>query len=229
MIRVLRVLPRLSVAASLPRLSLTSTQVRCLSSSIKIYTRTGDKGKSSLYTGERRSKDDTIFEALGNTDELNSSLGLAREFLIESKSTQQDNSKALEEIEDQLIKIQTLLLDLGSFIATPKTKAQSKQLERLGEFKSEHTRNLEGWIDNYDSQLPVLKNFILPSGGKCASTLHLSRSICRRLERSLQPLYRQDDLDHELVKFVNRLSDFLFVLARFVAHVEGKAETVYKK
>ena len=192
----------------------------------KIYTRTGDKGKSSLFTGERRPKNDAIFDALGNTDELNSSLGLAREFALEMQTDPQNVSK---DIEAKLIKIQSILLDIGSHIATPKTKAEQKQLDRLSTFDSNLIKELESWIDSLDQELPILKNFILPSGGKCASTLHLSRAICRRLERSVQPLLQSNDLDRNVCIYINRLSDFLFVCARYCSMKEKKVETIYKK
>ena len=125
---------------------------------IKIYTKTGDKGKSSLFTGERRLKSDDIFNALGNSDELNSSIGMSREYCS-------DNSNPVfKKLEAKLIKIQSVILDIGSHIATPRTKAQPKQLERLSMFNENLVTELENWIDEYDNQLPVLKNFILPSG-----------------------------------------------------------------
>lgn len=131
--------------------------------------------------------------------------------------------------EAQLIKIQSILLDIGSHIATPRTKAPQKQLDRLSNFDTNLTKELETWIDTYDEELPPLKNFILPSGGKFASTVHMCRSICRRTERSLQPLLQSKDLDAGVCIYVNRLSDFLFTLGRYGALKEGKVETIYKK
>ena len=131
--------------------------------------------------------------------------------------------------ETQLIKIQSVLLDIGSHIATPKTSASQKQLDRLSNFDVNLTMELELWIDAYDSELPTLKNFILPSGGKFASTVHICRSICRRAERSLQVLLQSKDLDANVCVYMNRLSDYLFTLARFAALKEEKTETIYKK
>ena len=125
---------------------------------IKIYTKTGDKGKTSLYTGERRPKNEITFEALGNGDELNSSIGLAREYCCDNKAPE------FRDLECKLIKIQTVILIAGSHIATPLSSANEKQLARLGSFDSNLTKELENWIDKYDDELPVLKNFILPSG-----------------------------------------------------------------
>jgi cob(I)alamin adenosyltransferase len=191
---------------------------------VRIYTKTGDKGTSSLYTGERRPKSDPIFDALGNTDELNSSIGMAREYCLELSS-----KHVCDELEARLIKMQSTLLDIGSFIATPRTRADKKQLDRLSTFEPTLIKELEQWIDAYELELPPLRNFILPSGGKCAAMLHMCRSICRRLERSLQPLLILDDLDENAYKYVNRLSDFFFVAARYVSMKEGKDETTYKK
>ncbi len=131
--------------------------------------------------------------------------------------------------ETQLIKIQSVLLDIGSHIATPKKSASQKQLDRLAEFDINLTKELELWIDTYDSELPTLKNFILPSGGKFASTVHMCRSICRRAERSMQPLLQSKDLDANVCVYMNRLSDYLFTLARYAALKEEKTETIYKK
>ncbi|CAF1088367.1 unnamed protein product [Brachionus calyciflorus] len=196
---------------------------------IKIYTKTGDKGTTSLFTGERRPKNDIFFDALGNTDELNSSLGLTREFCLEMAKNNPSLKETSELIEGLLVKIQSTLLDIGSHLATPRSKASSKQLERIANFDSSLTNELEKYIDKFETELPVLKNFILPSGGKCASGLHLSRSICRRLERSIQPLLQSKDLDPNVQAYINRLSDFLFVCARYIAMKEGRVETIYKK
>lgn len=214
------------------RLSISSTNLvqsenkktSAQTSKFKIYTKTGDKGKSSLYTGERRVKNDVIFDALGDTDELNSTLGLAREFCLEI--TNKDVSMLAE---SQLIKVQSILLDIGSHIATPRTNSPQKQLDRLANFDENLIKELELWIDEFDKELPTLKNFILPSGGKFASTVHMCRSICRRAERSLQPLLQSKDLDSNVCVYMNRLSDYLFTLARFAALKEEKNETIYKK
>lgn len=194
----------------------------CCSRGMKIYTRTGDKGSTSLFTGERRPKSDRIFDCLGNADELNSCLGVAMQFLPPPPGD--------EPYTTRLSKIQSTLLDIGSQIATPRSSAQPKQLERVcASFGDQLTSELEQWIDEMQLELPPLRNFILPSGGKCASMLHLSRAVCRRFERSLQPLISSGDLDNKVGIYVNRLSDFLFVFARFVAMKEGKSETIYKK
>jgi cob(I)alamin adenosyltransferase len=143
------------------KLNYSMSPVKC-SPKLKIYTKTGDKGSSSLFTGERRPKNDAIFDALGNADELNSNLGLTREFCLELKNNNNQLKITCESIELKLVKIQSTLLDVGSFIATPKTKAKEQQLNRLSSFDSSLTKELEIWIDTLESELKPLTNFILP-------------------------------------------------------------------
>ncbi|KAK7934097.1 hypothetical protein WMY93_004993 [Mugilogobius chulae] len=184
----------------------------------KIYTKTGDKGFSSTFTGERRPKESQIFEALGNTDELSSAIGLAREYCFEKGHT----------FIDQLDKIQCILQDAGSNIATPQSSARNSHIIRT-QFTNSSTKDLENWIDQFTEELPPLANFILPSGGKCSAALHLARSICRRAERSVAPIVRSGEADPDVGKFLNRLSDYLFTVARYAAMKEGKEEKVYKR
>ncbi|KAJ1918386.1 hypothetical protein GGI09_000677 [Coemansia sp. S100] len=193
-------------------------EVKSYPATIKVYTRTGDKGTSSLFTGERRSKDDAVFEALGNTDELSSMLGLAIAYL---QATPADT------LISRLEAIQCLLQDVGSNVATPLSteKQTSKVLRTRFDPDGYHCEQLEVWIDELSEGLPVHRSFILPSGGLAASTLHVARTVCRRAERSLIPL--KDDVDKETLMFVNRLSDFLFVAARWVAMKQGVSERIY--
>ncbi|KAJ9529622.1 hypothetical protein QJQ45_014394 [Haematococcus lacustris] len=145
----------------------------------RIYTRTGDSGTSCLYTGERLPKDSAYFEALGDVDELNSALGIAREFTEDKDVT----------VAFQLKTIQSRLIDVGSAIATPATAVQGAKVGRT-RFDSAHTSLVESWIDSLDAGLPPLRHFILPSGGKASAFLHAARSICRRAERSVVALAR---------------------------------------
>jgi len=185
---------------------------------VKIYTKTGDKGTTSLFNGERRSKSDPVFEALGHTDELNSAIGVAREFCKGVDDT----------LCNRLETIQSILLDVGSNIATPRLQSSDAHKNRT-KFDGIHVTRLEQWIDEMEAALPPLTNFILPSGGKGSAFLHLSRSICRRAERSVVPLAQEGNVEAEVEMFMNRLSDFLFVAARFVAKKEGATEVIYKK
>ncbi|KAI8869333.1 hypothetical protein GQ42DRAFT_123907 [Ramicandelaber brevisporus] len=187
----------------------------------KIYTRTGDKGTSALYSGERRAKDDAIFEALGTTDELTSHIGVAIEHLRDSPS-----SGAL--LIDKLSHIQCLIQDVNSSIATPaSSKSKSRVAKTRFDPDGECTKMLENWIDELDAKLPPLTNFILPSGGKASATLHVARAVCRRAERRIVPLMPAADVDKTVAVFVNRLSDFLFAAARYAAQCDGKEEIVY--
>jgi len=186
----------------------------------KIYTKTGDKGRSSLYTGERRAKDDKIFSALGAIDELSCQVGLAREL---------GKSKNLDaEILDQLERVQCLLQDIGSCVATPMSTARPAHLKRVG-FNSRHTKELEQWIDDYTLKLPPLENFVLPGGGVVAATVHVARAVCRRAEREVIPLLADEECEAEVGKYLNRLSDFLFTLARHIVVKEGGEETIYTR
>ncbi|PVV01899.1 hypothetical protein BB560_003665 [Smittium megazygosporum] len=186
-------------------------------SSLKVYTKTGDKGRSALYTGERRSKSDPIFEALGTTDELSSTIGFSQSCLKDPK---------IFALDQKLVKIQCLLQDVGSNIATPvnsksKTKIANTRFDVDGLFVKE----LEEWIDEMSKELVLHKYFVLPSGGMAASSLHVARTICRRAERCVIPL--MDEIDPNVLKYLNRLSDFLFTAARYVAKIEGQKESVY--
>ncbi|KAJ2841769.1 hypothetical protein J3B02_005786 [Coemansia erecta] len=193
-------------------------EVKSYPATIKVYTRTGDKGTSSLFTGERRSKDDAVFEALGTTDELSSMLGLAIAFIEEGTEA--------GELVSQLETIQCLLQDVGSNVATPlNSKSQAKIKRTRFDPDGFYCTRLEQWIDEMSVGLPVHRSFILPSGGRAASTLHVARTICRRAERTLVPL--RDDIDKEAMVFVNRLSDYLFVAARWTAMKQGVTEKIY--
>ncbi|XP_054712621.1 LOW QUALITY PROTEIN: corrinoid adenosyltransferase MMAB-like [Uloborus diversus] len=182
----------------------------------KIYTRTGDKGKSSTFTLERRYKDDMIFEALGSTDELTSAIGFAREFLPES----------CEHIDKQLQEVQCIIQDLAAAVATPKSSSKQRHIEKT-KFTGNHVETLEIWIDEHTKNLPPLNNFILPSGGPGSAALHLARAICRRAERRVVPLVKDDEVDEAPMQYLNRLSDYLFTIARVVGLAAGREEFIY--
>jgi cob(I)alamin adenosyltransferase len=128
-------------------------------------------------------------------------------------------------LEDQLVWIQSRLLDLGSTIATP-LDANEAKLSRV-KFNPENLKVLETWIDEWDEKLPKLVNFILPGGSISSSHLHVARSVCRRAERSIVPLI--EDIDPIVYQFLNRLSDYFFVIARFAAEHEKIQEVIWKK
>ncbi|KAG0224151.1 hypothetical protein BGW42_005302 [Actinomortierella wolfii] len=212
-----------TTSASIRSLSFTPS---CHAGRPKIYTKTGDKGTSALFTGERRPKDDEVFEALGTNDELASAIGLAREFCIDQ------GSPDLNDMIQQLEQIQCLLQDIGSNIATPRDSAAATaaRLART-EFDadSQHVQDLEQWIDRMDQELPPLTSFILPSGGKAAASLHIARTTCRRTERRVAPMAQEHRVDQSVAVYLNRLSDYLFTCARYAAMKGGFKEVTYKK
>ncbi len=184
---------------------------------MKIYTKTGDKGTSQLFNGERRDKDDEVFQALGAVDECNAMIGLACEY-----------SGELSELAAQLEDIMSRMFDVGASVATPLESSSKAKLGRA-HFDASHTPRLERWIDAMDEQLPPLTTFILPSGGKCAAHLHVARTLARRAERHVTPLVKSGSTDPEVGKFLNRLSDYLFMAARFAAKQQGFTERTWKK
>lgn len=179
-----------------------------------VYTRTGDKGSSSLYTGERRSKEDLVFHVLGSLDELNSHIGLSLAFLNNG-----GDFVAKARIVEGLQDIQRRLFHCGAIFATPSGE------NPLPHHPAEWTRELEVIIDSVDAALPPLTSFILPGGGMAASQLHVCRSTCRRAERCVVALLDRDAASYEglmvreAATFVNRLSDFFFVVARAASDI----------
>lgn len=168
---------------------------------MRIYTKTGDKGKTSLFGGKRVDKDDLRVECYGTVDELNSILGLA---VIEVTDT--DAKKIIQ-------KVQNDLFTLGGELSTPSEKA-SKQ-KSGSNVNIDQIQFLEERIDHYDEKLPTLKQFILPGGSKGAALLHIARSVSRRSERLVVKLSKNDVINENIIIYLNRLSDLLFVLARF--------------
>jgi len=187
---------------------------------MKVYTKTGDKGTSQLFNGERRPKDDAVFEALGSIDECNAMIGLAREFV------QVDSSNL--KLDDTLEEIMSRMFDIGACVATPKNSSNDAKLMKTA-FQASHTSSLEAWIDEMDKDLPPLTTFILPSGGKCSAHLHVARTLARRAERKVVPLVSDDHVDAQVGIYLNRLSDFLFMAARYSALKEGVEEKKWRK
>lgn len=185
----------------------------------KIYTRTGDKGETSLFTGERVSKDNPFIQALGAVDECNSAIGMSLSFL--------PHKPALEEVEKQLIQIQHALFDLGAAVATPRTSATKNKIAKT-RFDEEAITWIEQWIDEMDHQLPRLTTFILPGGHPAGAALHCARSICRRAEQILVPLNTHEDVSDHVLRFLNRVSDYLFIASRFINHVLSEPETLWE-
>ncbi|MEC5424129.1 cob(I)yrinic acid a,c-diamide adenosyltransferase [Virgibacillus sp. C22-A2] len=176
---------------------------------MRIYTRSGDKGQTSLIYGQRVSKNDLRVEAYGTCDEANSMIGLALSFLEKNEF---DGKKAFVE---KMHRVQTILFHVGAELATPTDKEVTWKL------KKDHIQELEDQIDEWDSQLNPLKNFILPSGHSTSSALHSARTVARRAERTAVGLSEVNVL---VVSYLNRLSDFLFVAARYVNQQLGGEE-----
>ncbi len=184
---------------------------------MKIYTRTGDGGSTGLFGGPRVAKDDRRIEAYGTVDELNAAIGLIRSAGVSSQ------------VDLQLEMIQHELFSIGAELATPNPDQHAMRI--IG---ASHIERLETWIDQHESTLPELKNFILPCGDMATTSTHLARSICRRAERRVVTLAGQvgdaeSSISNELIVYLNRLSDFLFVLARAVNQAAGKAEIAWKR
>lgn len=175
---------------------------------MKIYTKTGDTGETSLLGGQRVTKDCITLGVVGEIDELNSKLGEAVAHLWE------------EEPAEYLKNIQRELFKIGSEVASLQTDINSK-LEKIGDAEIEL---LENNIDAFEEQLPELKNFILPGGNLSAAHLHNARTICRRVERELVSLGKDQIIRSELYKYFNRLSDYLFTAARWVNWHDGVEE-----
>jgi len=179
---------------------------------MKIYTKTGDEGKTSLFRGGRVSKDHDRIEAYGTVDELNSVIGIA---IAKSKT---------EEIIQILTKIQNDLFIVGSDLATVNDNPNDKKVLRVTD---EMIEQVEKNIDFFDNKLPQLTNFILPGGSISASFLHLARTVCRRAERKVVRLMNSVDISIKIMIYLNRLSDFLFVLSRFENQNANIPDTVW--
>jgi len=180
----------------------------------KVYTKTGDKGETGLYGGTRISKASARVESYGNIDELNAFIGVAKSYVNDA------------EVLEQLKKIQFDLFTVGSEAATPVDKlflANGKARLPLV-ISEEEIEAMEHWIDAFEEQLEPLQFFILPGGGKAATHFHVARTVCRRAERSLVFLNETEEVRPELIKYLNRLSDYLFVLARYVSMLDQEPE-----
>jgi cob(I)alamin adenosyltransferase len=187
----------------------------------KVYTRVGDKGETSLVGGKRVAKDSPRIDAYGTIDELNSIIGLARVFNEENL----DAGEAHQFLDGVLCKIQDELFDLGSELATPPEFFQ----EGMYRVSEKEIERIEKLIDKCQEDLEPLKSFILPGGGRIGAYLHQSRTVCRRAERDLLRLSRSEAINDCALKYVNRLSDLLFVLSRWIAKQAGEPEYLWQR
>jgi len=176
-----------------------------------MYTRRGDRGDTSLYGAKRVQKDDTRVEAYGTIDELNSLIGV-----IVSGTSDRDVASSLKEVQRML------------FVAGGDAATELNGQQRVPRIEPSHTKRLEELTDGLLSKLPVLSNFILPGGSPTGAMLHVARSVCRRAERRLVTASKSEKMNPELLPFFNRLSSYLFNLARWANKRAGKEEDVWK-
>jgi cob(I)alamin adenosyltransferase len=186
----------------------------------RVYTRTGDAGSTALVGGARVAKDSRRVECYGEIDELNAILGLARSLNHEAAP-----GLARDRLETILQRLQNELFDVGSELATP------PEAEYAGMYKvsAEDVRALELLMDTCQRELGPLKSFILPGGGVVSAVLHQARTVCRRAERQIIRLAREEAVGEHVVPYVNRLSDLLFVLSRWVGKQNGEREYLWER
>jgi cob(I)alamin adenosyltransferase len=180
---------------------------------MKIYTKTGDQGDTGLFGGGRVAKSSLRVETYGEVDELNSVIGLARTEPIDTT------------IDTLLARVQSALFDLGAELATPPSSKVALGIPLIGEAD---ILALEHAIDRAELELTPLKTFVLPGGSRAAAHLHLGRTVCRRAERRLVALHQAEPLRAECIRYLNRLSDALFVLARLANHRAGVADVPWE-
>ncbi len=180
---------------------------------MKIYTKTGDDGTTGLFGGARVPKDAERIDAYGTVDELNAVIGMVR--------SQNKDGK----LDGFLHEIQNDLFNLGADLATP-MNVKNDYITRI---QSKDSEKLEKWIDELDAELPALTNFILPGGHPSAAYLHLARNVCRRAERLTVGLSHKESIGSEVLVYLNRLSDLLFILARWINLREGATEVKWGK
>ncbi len=185
----------------------------------KVYTRTGDAGQTGLVGGKRLPKDHPRIESYGSVDELNSVIGLALSFLAKKEA-----SKRREKLGLILEAIQQKLFDAGSELATLPGDEYEGQIT----LQAENVEWLEEIIDAMNEELQPLKSFILPGGTSLNAFLHQARTVCRRAERDILKLNQIDLVNPEIIKYINRLSDFLFVAGRWVTETLGETETLWQ-
>ena len=179
---------------------------------MKIYTKTGDQGITSLFGGKRVSKADLRIDAYGTVDELNSFVGLVRDQEVNKQRT------------DVLVRIQNTLFVVGSILATEPGNTKVK----IPAIAEDDVQFLENEIDAMEADLPPLRSFILPGGHTAVSFCHVARTVCRRAERLVAALHAQESVEMLVLKFLNRLSDYLFVLSRKMTFELGAEERPWK-
>lgn len=181
---------------------------------MKIYTKRGDRGETSLLGGGRVDKDHPRVAAYGHVDELNSTVGLAAARVRDAS------------IRDRLMRVQNDLFVLGAHLSNPE-RSDDRKGPSMPELPVDRIGEMETWIDEAVDELPPLRAFILPGGSEGAATLHLARTVCRRAERGVVTLGRHEKVDEAVVRYLNRLSDTLFTLARLENARAGLSDVVW--
>ena len=187
----------------------------------RVYTRTGDRGETALVGGRRVPKDGPRIEAYGTVDELNAVIGLARVF----NGERLDDGEGHRWLDEVLRRLQNQLFDLGSELATPED-AVYEGMYRIGD---DDVKELERLIDRCQKDLTPLRSFVLPGGGRIGAFLHQARTVCRRAEREILRLSRVEPITEGPLRYVNRLSDLLFVLSRWVGSRLGEKEYLWER
>ena len=182
-----------------------------------LYTKSGDTGETGLFGGGRVSKDHPRVEAYGEVDELNSTIGVALSFLTDERLTA------------ALTSIQNELFNVGAELASETAGEKAADFGRMFIDPEGKIAALEALTDEMDSAVPPLQTFILPSGSNGGAMLHLCRTVCRRAERRVITLARSEPVNGDIIRYLNRLSDFLFAAARYVNHADGQPETPWRK
>jgi len=179
---------------------------------MKIYTKTGDKGETSLFDGTRVPKSALRVEAYGTVDELNSYLAVISSFDLPQAD------------KENFVKLNHLLYLVGTDLATP---LESKREGKINRISQDYVEMIENLIDFYSEKLPELKHFILPGGCFESAFVHIARTVCRRAERRIVELENHEEVNHNIVVFLNRLSDFLFVFARYINFIKNVPEVTW--
>ena len=187
----------------------------------RVYTRRGDHGETDLVGAERTSKTAPRIEAYGTVDELNAAVGVARAFY----AAEIDRAPACHRLDEILRRVQSELFDLGAELATPPSAWQPGMF-RIG---ATQVTALEELMDGCQEDLEPLRSFILPGGGRVSALLHVARTVCRRAEREVLRLMQQEDVGDQPLAYLNRLSDLLFVLSRWIGHHLGEQEYLWER
>jgi len=192
---------------------------------MKLYTKRGDAGQTDLYGGQRVGKDSLRVEAYGTVDELNSVIGLAVATGSAVDVSDEVYRVLLGGVLEPLTSIQSRLFEIGADLSTPPSGGRAASVPRV---EAGHVLELEGWIDRAAEAVPPMQHFVLPGGTGLAAQLHVARTVCRRAERVCVTLAGQDEVGDQVVVYLNRLSDLLFVWARQANALMGVADVPWK-